>query len=467
MEMMLLTPEKDNQLLYGLRLALKAVVPTASVAQLMSWESAGPSAGDFLSSACLAVPQPLVAEYLLGYLERTRFDSKNAGELARHAAQHLPAERYDAISPLVKSLEGAPMTQQLALAEGLALAAKRAAEPLPTVVDSWMQQTLITVAGLEDPTLARRAVEAAEPIVFPAMLPVLRRMAVDLKIQQYPLRFIAVRTLPPSMENRAIFEQVLGDGTASSMLRKLAVDALGNPKSGPDAAVALAKAMPTASSDVALAIAIVLAKTDTGAGRLIAEVASGRVPARLLTHGYVAPALAERPAALQAQVMQLTRELPPENARLDAVIAARTMAYGRARPNIVRGGAIFAEQCASCHKLRDTGGSLGPSLDGLASRGVTRIMEDILDPSRAIDPIFRLTTVTDPQGGTQSGMNLQDLGETYRLTDLTGQVVTLPKHQVAKISPMETSLMPGGFETTLTADDFFSLIHFLVTKPAR
>ena len=200
--------------------------------QLIEWEQLNPRAGEILSGVCLAVPQPHTAEYLLGYLERTQFAPANAGELARHAVQYLPVDRYGTIEPLVHSLKNTPVAQQLALAEGLALAAADHTGQLPTAVDSWMKRTLTDSAALKDPVLARRAIEAAEPIVFPEIIPVLRQLASDETIQQYPLRLVALRALPAGLENEDVFVRVLNDGSASGSLRKLAAEALGKQDGG-------------------------------------------------------------------------------------------------------------------------------------------------------------------------------------------------------------------------------------------
>jgi putative heme-binding domain-containing protein len=466
LDMLARVPPKDTQLTYSLRLALKAVIADASVEQLIEWEQSTPRAGEFLSGVGLAVPQSHTAEYLLGYLERTAFAASNSGELARHAVQYLSADRYASLEPLVQSLQDAPLAQQLALAEGLALAAAKKA-PLPSRVESWMKRVLTDIAGEKDPVLARRAIEAAEPIVFAEMMSVLRTWAVDRTAQQYPLRFVALRALPAGLENEAVFVQVLNEGSASNMLRKLAVDALGKAKTGPRGLDALVRAMPTVPSELALAIAAILAKSDAGADHLVQAVESGQIPARLLTHAYVAPHLTERTQAIRDQVASLTRQLPSENARLDALIAARSMAYNRARPKSSRGEAVFTEQCAACHKFRDVGGHIGPTLDGLAARGVPRLLEDILDPSRNIDPVFRLSTLTDINGATQTVMNLQERGTEYLMNDVSGLPLSTPKQHIKNVSVQSTSLMPGGFESALSEDDLFSLIAYLVSPSAE
>ena len=173
-----------------------------------------------------------------------------------------------------------------------------------------------------------------------------------------------------------------------------------------------------------------------------------------------APHLRERAAAL-------TRSAPSEDARLDALIAARLGAAGNHKPDAVRGAPLFAQHCAACHRFRDTGGNLGPSLDGIGSRATPRLVEDILDPSRNVDPAFRLTTVTLKDGETKSGMNHRDDGTTVRLADPAGgPEIVLAKTAIASVAVLPVSAMPATFETALTEAEFFDLLEFL-RAPAK
>jgi hypothetical protein len=149
------TTDSDPQLLYALRLALKARVALAPLDELNRL-AAEPAAAERLADVAVAVPTPAVAEFLLAYLERTQFASPRAGEFARHAVRQLPAVRLAAIEPVMNSLATAPAAQQLAFAEGLASVSRLVDRTLPPVVITWMQRTLVTTLGLTDPALARR-----------------------------------------------------------------------------------------------------------------------------------------------------------------------------------------------------------------------------------------------------------------------------------------------------------------------
>jgi putative heme-binding domain-containing protein len=310
-----------------------------------------------------------------------------------------------------------------------------------------------------------RASNALKSLALPAAAEPLRRRALDPRAPE-SARAAALRALAPAdAATEPALIAALGAGSAPA-LRRAAAELLGSAPASPAARAALAGAFATAPADLALALAVALAKSDAGAADLLELAAAGRVRAALLKHRYVAQALEPRPADLRARIDALTRALPPEDARLDALIAARLGAAGNHKPDAARGAPLFATHCAACHRFRDTGGNLGPSLDGIGSRATPRLVEDILDPNRNVDPVFRLTTLTLKNGETKSGINHRDDGTTVRLTDPAGgPEITVAKSEVASVAVLPVSAMPATFETALTEAEFFDLLEFL-RKPA-
>ncbi|MBC7367542.1 MAG: c-type cytochrome, partial [Undibacterium sp.] len=217
-----------------------------------------------------------------------------------------------------------------------------------------------------------------------------------------------------------------------------------------------------ASADLALALATGLAQSDAGAAALLDLAAAGRARPALLRHRHVALAFEKRPAALRARAAAATAALPPEDARLDGVIAQRLRAAENFKPDPTHGATVFTANCAACHRFHDAGGNIGPSLDGIGSRSFPRLVEDILDPNRNIDPAFRLATVTLKNGETKSGLNLHDEGARVQLTDpATGRTIDLARAEVADIAASPVSPLPVSFETALSEQEFFDLLEFL------
>ena len=458
------TTEADPELVYALRLALKARVALAPLDELTRLAT-DPVAAERLADVAVAVPTPAVAEFLLAYLERTKFASPRAGEFARHAVQQLPADRLAAIEPVMRSLAAAPAAQQLAFAEGLASVSRLAGRTLPPAATAWMQQTLVTTLGLTDQILARRAADVVRDLSFPEKNLPLRTLLLDPKTAG-STRTSALRALTVDAESVPALITVLNRPTDSVALRRAAADQLALPAAGSAGRSALAAALPTAQNDLALGLAMALTRTDEGAAALIDTVTAGRAPAALLRHRYVADALAKRPDALRARAAALVKNLPSEDARLDALIFARTAAFAAAKPDATRGATLFAQHCAACHRVKDTGGNLGPSLDGIGSRTIQRTIEDILDPSRNIDPNFRLTAVTLKNGDTKSGLNLRTEGPATLLRDpATNQDISVPTADIQSTAASPVSPMPAAFDTVLTETDFFDVITYLRATP--
>jgi putative heme-binding domain-containing protein len=455
------TSEADFELTYALRLALKTQARAADAATLRAWSEPGTATADRVADICVAVPTPAAADFLLGYLGRSKFAGARAGEFAKHAVAQLPADRLGTIGPLLTALQKIPSAQRLAFAEGLAAVAAKTDRTLPPAVAAWMRQELIAAVNERDAALALRAINALKPLELAEKAAPLRRVALDPKARESN-RSAALKALPAAASATAEAATAVLRSQAPQGLRKAAAEVLGAAPTDAPGRAALREAFATASADLALSLAVALAKSDAGAADLLDLAATGKVRPALLKHRYVVTALETRPAALRGRVAKLTGKLPPEDARLDALIAQRLGAAGNHKPDAARGRPLFATHCAACHRFRDTGGNIGPNLDGIGSRAQPRLVEDILDPNRNVDPVFRITTVTLKNGEPRAGMDFRDEGAQVRLRDpATGQDVTIARSEIGRIDASATSPMPATFETALTEAEFFDLLEYL------
>lgn len=453
-------PIIDFELIYTIRLALKAHVLEARLETLREWASVETAAAEHVADACLAVAGRDAAEFLLEYLSQTNFSGDRAGEFARHAVRHLPSERFGELTKLVRSLEQAPFLQRFTFAEGLASVGVRK-DPLPSEVSQWMRQELMDGLAADDSLVVSRALSALKPLAFGEKAAPLRALALDRKMTDQ-IRTGALRALDPNDPHTQDTLIAAVGSDASSGIRRLAAELLGSGNSSSAAREALVEGLATAPADLSLALAQALAKSEEGAAELVQLVEAGRVQASLLQHRYLTLAFDKRSAALRERATALIRELPPEDARLDAIIAQRVGALAAKPGDPVRGTAVFGKFCAACHRLGDSGSNLGPSLDGIGSRGAARIVEDILDPNRNVDPAFRLTTVTLKSGQTVSGMNVRAQDATLVLFDpAAAQDVALARTEIVHVATSSASAMPAVFESVLSEQEFFDLVAYL------
>jgi len=459
------TPPEDEQLHYALSAAMKQQALRATAVQLQAWGRLRPTAEAFIARACLAAGSPETAEFLLAYLERTNFTPERTGDFIQQAARFIAPDRFEVVGALAERVRASGKAdQQLALAEGIVAASQRPAITVPTDLRKWTQGVLLESILLADAEMAQRAIAAIEKLELPGKNQALGRVALEIEAAP-PVRRAALNAIELDEEGVAILLQLVtrrGD-VREDQAQKLAADRLNKlPDNGPLVA-AFARTMPTASTNLAVSLAAGLARSETGAAELVRLVELGRAPAAVLRHFWVARELEARSGALRERIATLVRDLPSEDVRLEGVVRKRTAAFPTAQADFSRGGVVFRENCAICHRIRDEGSNLAPSLDGLASRGLMRIIEDILDPNRNVDPAYRLTTITTRAGHTHSGMNYREIGDNVLLNQaVTGEEITVPRGEVIATERHRNSAMPPVFENAIPERQFYDLLAFLL-----
>lgn len=167
------------------------------------------------------------------------------------------------------------------------------------------------------------------------------------------------------------------------------------------------------------------------------------------------------PVPPPAPPREITRE---ERARLDALIQTRSAAQDPEKVDREKGRQLFALHCAVCHRIGGEGGLIGPQLDGIGTRGLTRLAEDILDPNRNVDAHFRLTTLRRQDGSRVAGFVAGEGPEVLTLLDGTGQAHWVLQSEVVGREVSALSLMPAGFGDLLSAEDFGNLAGWLLSQ---
>jgi putative heme-binding domain-containing protein len=449
----------DAELVYALRMALRdcLLLPDSYLAASRMAEKSAPAA-EHIADVSVGARTPEAAEFLLGYLQRTKLAAPRTGEYLKHVALDLPAEKFGLVSDLVTKISDAPLAQRLVAADGLAQAARQRGIALPDEATAWTQRVMLEALGSNDDAVLKTAVESVREAKLEAKLPPLATIAANDKLPE-ARRIAALESLANLDAARPILGRVLAS-PAGMKLRKRAAELLGQSNTN-DARTALLAALPTAPSDVGAFIAAGLAATDPGAEALVTTIENGKAAPVLLRNAMVAAALEKRPPRLRERAATLTKDLPPEDERLDKVIAQRADAFQKAKPDVAHGAQVFQQNCAVCHKLHNQGANIGPALDGIGARGVPRVIEDILDPNRNVDPLFRQTVIETSDGQTLAGLNAHAEGELLVLTDVTGKPVSVARAQIKSQTPSKLSLMPPVFETTITPADFNDLLGFL------
>ena len=126
-----------------------------------------------------------------------------------------------------------------------------------------------------------------------------------------------------------------------------------------------------------------------------------------------------------------------------------------------RGQALFDRHCAACHQLGGRGKVVGPQLDGVVTRTVPRLLEDIVVPDLNVDAAFRTTTFLMEDGQVVVGVVQDESAGRVLVADAEGKTRTLDADAIEERLQSGRSLMPDNFGELLSPQDFAELLAFI------
>ncbi|HVU88957.1 MAG TPA: HEAT repeat domain-containing protein [Pirellulales bacterium] len=463
------TPGDDTHLIHTVRMALRdQLLLPGSYGSLAALVAAKPEYAARLADVSLGVRNGESAAYLLSFAETHALDDGPLAEYLHDAVRYTTDEQFaDAMRRAQAVAAGSYSRQQSSLLS-LARAAQERAKPVPAFTSDWAARVATVLLAQSDRPSVDRGIELARQLhVAPAFdalavlagreskLPEARGAALD--------GCVAIdggRALP-------IARTILTDAAEGMPMRQKAATVLAA-MNLPDGRAALAEQLKAAPDRLAIEIARGLAGTADGGEALLAEVAAGRCSPRLLKDAAVEQKLAAaKLPELNDRLAKLTADLPPADARLAELVDARRAGFGKAQVDAVAGRQVFTKICAACHQLGGQGAKIGPGLDGVGLRGLDRLLEDTLDPSRNVDQAFRTTLINTTGGNVISGLLLREEGEVLVLADAQGKEIRLPRGEVEERSLSKLSPMPANVVDLIPEADYYNLLGFLLEQKQK
>ncbi len=132
--------------------------------------------------------------------------------------------------------------------------------------------------------------------------------------------------------------------------------------------------------------------------------------------------------------------------------------------NVDNGRRLFASQCASCHRVGDRGGRLGPNLSRVgASRSQAAMIREIRTPSEWMPPGFEPVTLVTKEGekirATKKGEDVFSI----QVMDTRERIRGYLKSSLQDVIYEKTSLMPAYGPDRLSDADLNDLVGYLST----
>ncbi|MCH8046772.1 MAG: HEAT repeat domain-containing protein [Planctomycetes bacterium] len=126
-----------------------------------------------------------------------------------------------------------------------------------------------------------------------------------------------------------------------------------------------------------------------------------------------------------------------------------------------RGRAVFAKNCATCHKIGDLGVNVAPDIADSRTKTPAQLLTDILQPNRAIDANYVGYSVVTTDGKIHEGIIKAETAQSITLGLPEGKTLTLLRSDIEQLRSSGVSLMPEGLEKNVNPQQMADLISFI------
>jgi putative heme-binding domain-containing protein len=416
-----------------------------------------------IANVSLGVHTDESGRFAFAWLKGVTLDGGSLAGFLKHVARYAPLDALPALFEYAKTLESRPPREQLGFVRALSQGYQERGSQAPPAFSAWARVAVAAALRTEDRGVVGEALKLCREIRIEQIYDEVAELAERGKHPD--LRMAAIDALPTLDAKRTIgtLGRILGANGEAPAIRMKAVGALAG-MNRPDARDELVAQLKTAPYSIGVAIAIGLAQTKEGAELLLTAVSEGKASPRLLADKAVDGRFRTgKSKELVDRLEKIVKDLPPEDERIGKLIAARRSGYASAKTNPVHGAEVFAKACAGCHRLDGKGNKVGPELDGVFSRGVDRLLEDILDPNRNVDQAFRASLIKTTDGRVISGLVLREEGQVLVVAEAVDKETRVALKDIEQRVLSQLSPMPTNVVDPLPEVDFYDLLSYLLT----
>lgn len=186
------------------------------------------------------------------------------------------------------------------------------------------------------------------------------------------------------------------------------------------------------------------------------EIEAGEIP-RTVVDPATAKKLRQHPDAVVKAAAGRLLATDPNRAKVLKRYEGSATSLG----NAALGKRLFKEHCSACHQVGGVGTNVGPDISDSRTKTPLALLTSILDPNAAIDAAFIQHRVLTLDGRVLDGLLVGDANNTVILQQKGGKRVAIPRDEIERLQAPGVSLMPEGFEETLSPGKMSDLLSYL------
>ncbi|MDB5391303.1 MAG: Cytochrome c [Planctomycetaceae bacterium] len=129
-----------------------------------------------------------------------------------------------------------------------------------------------------------------------------------------------------------------------------------------------------------------------------------------------------------------------------------------------QGKLLFTKHCATCHKLFNEGGAVGPDLTPANRADQDFLLVSIVDPGSVVKSQYLNYTITTKSGGVMQGILVEQNEASLTLLDAKAQKHSVSRADVEELKESTLSIMPERLLETLSPQELRDLFAYLQKK---
>jgi putative heme-binding domain-containing protein len=468
-------PIYDTHLKYTLKLAVRNHLREEEITEIAVKESWGREEADLLALVISDVPSTSSAEFLLGHISKHPQPEDRLLAFATSIARSLPSSQMASLIDIVEKQYSNDLDLQYKVAMATEQGMEQRGGKMHPLLQNWyidlatgiFTETPNNEAGWTEQVDARQQFAAA--VAGRYRVNTLERNLKELlsssqaDAETRATAAVSLMEIAPE-KNAGLIAEGLYDVNEPIELRQKYAGALG--RSGtPTSRKLLADGLKGAPTEIQESIGLILANHSEGKNLLMMAIREGHAPARLLKNGAVEERMLKDIDPNQEEEFQsLTANIEPISEERQQLIDQRLASFNPEHKTEEMGKAVFVRHCSMCHQIDNSGGLIGPQLDGIGNWGRTSLTTKILDPNRNITENFRNYNITLKNGQTLTGLYRREEGQSLVLANQLGEEFTVPKEEIEEQVASKYTLMPDNFHTALSEADFDALMVYLLGR---
>lgn len=127
------------------------------------------------------------------------------------------------------------------------------------------------------------------------------------------------------------------------------------------------------------------------------------------------------------------------------------------------GKKVYLDNCSKCHMLQGNGFAVGPDLSTVANAGAEKILINVLDPNREVNPQYMNYTIETDDLESHSGVIASESATSITLKRANGETDTILRVNIEAIRSENLSIMPEGWEEAIDKQQMADLIAYLTS----